>query len=154
MSRSATNTVIRLKLNASGPGERPVDEFPAANGNVKPGHLVTLTSAGKVQPNGTAGASVPMLIAIENNYVSGTPAAGAAITTAYTADDPVYVFHAQPGDIVYMTLKSGQNVAAGASLEAATGGEVQALSTGTRIGIAEEAADATSAAVRIKVRIG
>ena len=146
---SSTPHVILLQVNGL---ERPVFEKQAGNGNVKPGHLLALSS-GKVIPNATAKISTARAVAIEHGFrnTSGTTL---NIETAYANDDTVPFIYPQSGDLVYMVLASGQNVtAAGTRLEAATGGEVQAFTDGAVIGVAEEPANATSAAVRIKVRI-
>ena len=145
---SSTPHVIVLQVNGL---ERPVFEKQAKLATAKPGHLLEL-STGKVQVQGTAGADVVRMVAVEHGFrnTSGTTI---NIETAYAADEIVPFIYPQAGDLLYMVLKSGQNVAAGAKLEAATGGEVQAITTGALIGIAEEAADASAAAVRIKVRM-
>jgi hypothetical protein len=145
---SNTSHVVILQVNGL---ERPVSEKPAGNANVKPGHLLGISS-GKVIPNATAGIATALMVAIEHGF-RNTVGTTINIETAFPADDTVPFVYPQAGDLLYMVLKSGQNVTAGARLEAATGGEVQAITTGACIGVAEEAVDATSAAKRIKVRI-
>lgn len=145
---SSTPHTILLQVNGL---ERPVFEKNAGNANIKPGHLLAISN-GKVIPHATAAAAVVKMVAIEHGFrnTSGTTL---NIETAYADGDAVPFVYPQAGDLVYMVLKSGQNVAAGALLEAADGGEVRAYTSGYIIGAAEEAANATAAAVRIKVRI-
>ncbi|HHY54608.1 MAG TPA: hypothetical protein GYA08_04150 [Chloroflexi bacterium] len=145
---SSTPNVILLQVNGL---ERPVFEKNAGNANIKPGHLLAISN-GEVIPHATAAAAVVKMVAIEHGFrnTSGTTL---NIETAYADGDAVPFVYPQAGDLVYMVLKSGENVAAGALLEAANGGEVRAYTTGYIIGAAEEAANATAAAVRIKVRI-
>lgn len=145
---SSTPHVVLLQVNGL---ERPVFEKLAGNANVKPGHLLAISS-GKVIPNATAGIASTRMVAIEHAFrnTSGTTI---NLETGFAADDVVPFVFPQSGDLVYMVLASGETVAAGARLEAADGGEVQAVTTGACIGIAEEAVDATAAAKRIKVRM-
>jgi hypothetical protein len=147
MASSAGHVVV-LQVNGL---ERPVFEKLAKTATVKPGHLLEI-STGKVQPNGTAGAANVRMVAVEHGFrnTSGTTL---NIDTAFPQDDIVPFIYPQSGDLLYMVLKQGQNVAIGAKLEAATGGELQAISTGALVGIAEEAVDATAAAARIRVRM-
>lgn len=144
---SSSAHVIVLQVNGL---ERPVFEKQAATATVKPGHLLEIT-AGKVQPNSVAGAGGVRMVAVEHGFRNALTSLN--IETPFPADDVVPFIYPQSGDLLYLILKSGQNVAAGAKLEAATGGEVQALTTGAVICIAEEAADASAGAVRIKARM-
>lgn len=145
---SSTGHVVVLQVNGL---ERPVFEKQAKTATVKPGHLLEI-STGQVQPNGTAGAANVKMVAVEHGF-RNTVGTTWNIETAYPQNDIVPFIYPNAGDLLYMVLKQGQNVAIGAKLEAATGGEVQAITTGTLIGIAEEAVDATAAATRIKVRM-
>jgi hypothetical protein len=147
MASSTPHTVL-LQVNGL---ERPVFEKNSGNANVKPGHLLAISS-GEVIPHATAKAPVVKMVAIEHGFrnTSGTTL---NIDTAYADGDTVPFIYPQAGDLVYMVLEQGENVAAGALLEAADGGEVQAYTDGYIIGAAEEAANATAAAVRVKVRI-
>jgi hypothetical protein len=144
---SATPHTILLQVNGL---ERPVFEKNAGEAGIKPGHLLAISGGNVVRQN-TAGATVLKRIAIEHGYRNTGSTLN--IETAYANNDTVPFVYAQSGDLVYMILKNGQNVAAGALLEAATGGEVQAVTTGFVIGAAEEAANASGGAVRVKVRI-
>lgn len=145
---SSTPHTILLQVNGL---ERPVFDGQAGAATVKPGHMLAY-SAGKLVVNPTAGIATTRMVAIEHGFrnTSGTTL---NIETAYAADDVVPFLYPQSGDLVNMVLKSGQNVAAGDRLEAAVGGELQAYTSGSVIGIAEEACNASAAAKRIKVRI-
>lgn len=145
---SSTPNVILLQVNGL---KRPFFEKNAGNANVKPGHLLAISN-GKVIPHATPKAAVVKMVAIEHGFrnTSGTTR---NIETAYANNDAVPFVYPQSGDLVYMILEQGENVTAGTLLEAADDGELQAYTDGYIIGSAEEAANATSAAVRIKVRI-
>lgn len=146
---SSTPHVVVLQVN-SNDLMRPVFEKQAKTATVKPGHLLEL-STGKVQPNSVAGAANLVMVAVEHGFRN--PVNNALnLETAYPQDDIVPFVYPQSGDLLYGVLKQGQNLAAGAKLEAAVGGELQALSTGALVGIVEEAADATAAATRVKWR--
>lgn len=145
----ASNTPNQVLLNVNG-DERPVDERRAAAADIKPGHLLAL-SGGQVIRHATAGAPLVKRVAIEHGFRN--TGATKNIETPYPTGDTVPFIYPQPGDLLYMILRQGENVAAGALLEAATDGEVRAYTTGYVIGAAEEAANATAAPVRIKVRI-
>ena len=148
---SATPHVIMLQTNALSDLVRPAFERQAHAGTIKPGHLLEMLSTGKVKPSGTAGAKGVRMVAVEHGFRNPTGAT-LNIDTAFPAGDNVTFVYPQSGDLLYMFLKQGENVAAGAQLEAAVGGELQAITTGALVGIAEEAVDATAAGKRIKVR--
>lgn len=149
---SAKPHVIMLMTNALSDLVRPAFERPANTATIKPGHALEMLSTGKVQPNATAGANGVKMVAVEHGF-RNTVGTTSNIETAFAANDFVTFIYPQSGDLLYMILKQGANLAAGAKLELATGGEVQALSTGALFGILEEAVDATAAATRAKVRI-
>jgi hypothetical protein len=145
---SSTPHTILLQVNGL---ERPVFEKTAGAATIKPGHMLT-TDGADVVINATAKIDTTLMVAIEHGFrnTSGTTL---NIETAYADNDTVPFIYPQAGDLVYMILEQGENVAAGAALEAADGGELQAFTDGAVIGIAEEACNATAAATRIKVRI-
>lgn len=148
---SATPHVIMLMTNALSDLVRPAFERQANAGTIKPGHLLEMLSTGKVQVNATAGADNIRMVAVEHGFRN--PVGNALnIDTPFVANDVVTFIYPQSGDLLYMFLKQGENVVAGAKLEAAVGGELQALTTGKCVAIAEEAANATAAVVRVKAR--
>jgi len=131
--------------------ERPVFEKLAGAATIKPGHMLT-TNGADVVINATAKIDTTLMVAMAPG-VRNTSGTTLNIETAYADNDTVPFIYPQAGDLVYMILEQGENVAAGAALEAADGGELQAFTDGAVIGIAEEACNATAAATRIKVRI-
>lgn len=149
---SAKSHVIMLQTNALSDLVRPAFERQANTATIKPGHLLEMLSTGKVQPGGTAGANNVRMVAVEHGFRNPSGVT-ANIETVFPANDIVTFVYPQSGDLLYLILKQGANLTAGAKLEAAAGGEVQALTTGALLGIVEEAADATAAATRVKVRM-
>ena len=148
---SAKPHVIMLMTNALSDLVRPAFERQANTATIKPGHLLEMLSTGKVQANGTAGIDGLVMVAVEHGF-RNTVGTALNIDTAFAEGDSVTFVYPQSGDLLYMFLKQGQNVAAGARLEAATGGELQAVTSGKPLFVAEEAADASSAVVRVKAR--
>lgn len=144
---SSTPNVICLQVNG---GERPIFE-KKSSAAVTPGELLAI-GASTLAAYGTAAKAVGFLkaVAVENPYAP-LPTSP-AIDQDYASGDTVRYIIPQPGDMCYMWLKSGEDVAYGAGLETATGGQLQEVSTGTIIAVAEEAVNAASAAARIKVR--
>lgn len=67
------------------------EEYPAAAA-LKPGHLIELTSATKVQKHSTSGGAAQKMFAKEDALQ------GKTIDDAYAADDVVFGYIAQPGD--------------------------------------------------------
>jgi len=141
-----TPSTIKLRSN----GNDFIRSWPlAASVDIRPGDLCSITSTGKVTPNASAADADPeVLVAIENTVL------GDEITVSYTADDEsVLVWSPQPGDECYMFLKTANNAAIGASLEAGGAGNLQLLSTGKHIFTALEAVNnASGVDQRIKVR--
>jgi hypothetical protein len=131
-------------------GERPIDE-KKSSAAVTPGELLAI-GATTLAAYGTAAKAGNFLkaVAVENPYAPDPTAA--AIDQDYASGDTVRFVYPQPGDMLYCWLKSGANVAYGATLETATGGQLQATTTGGVVCVAEEAVDASAAAKRIKVR--
>ncbi len=145
---SSTPHTILLEVNGL---ERPVFEKLAGAATIKPGHAL-VTDGADVVINPTEKVALVKMVAIEHGFreTSGTTV---NIETAYADNDTVPFIYPQAGDLVYMILESGENVAAGGLLELADGGELQAFTNGAVFGHAEAACNATAAATRIKVRI-
>lgn len=141
-----------------------IDEFFAVAA-LTPGHLLEITSAGKVQKHSVAGGNVTPLIALEDELW------GKTIDDAFAANDPVQVWTAQRGEVAYMLLKDGENVVIGDYLESAGDGTLQkhvedidsaadvtVIYGNQLVGIAMEAVDMSGSSGadpsgRIKVRI-
>jgi len=138
-----------------------------AAGTITPGMLLEMTTADKVQAHSTAGGNVgAKMVALETLH----PATGTtpAIDQDYSADDTVYIGLPVAGDVMYLYLANGQNVAIGAVLQSDGNGYVTAhtpqavdesgsatynIYTNQIVGIAVEAVDASGGAARIAVRI-
>lgn len=143
---SSTPNIIVLQING---GERPIFEKPSSAA-VTPGTLLTI-GATTLAENGTAAKAGHFLraVAVENPYAplpTSSP-----LAQDYASGDTVRFVYPQPGDMMYLWLKAGQNVAYGATLETATAGELQATTTGAIVCVAEEAVNAVAAS-RIRVR--
>lgn len=87
---------------------------------LSPGHLVELTSAGKVQKHATQGGNALPMFAIEDALQ------GKGILDDFAADDKVRVWIPGRGDIVYALLADEQDVAIGAFLESNGDGTLRA----------------------------
>jgi hypothetical protein len=140
----------------------------SASTPIIPGMLVEkvtlFTERPKLKPQATAAAAAgalsisPVMVAIEEPYrpaVTTYPAAGSTIDTSYSvAGEAVPYVIPLRGDHLYMFLKTGNNVAAGALLEAAGAGNLQAVSTGAALFRALEAVNnASGSDARIRVEV-
>lgn len=139
----------------------------SASTPIKPGMLLEkvtdFTERPKLKPQATAAAAAgavsvsPVMVAIEMPFrpTGASPASGSTIDTAYaTAGEAVPYIIPLRGDHLYMYLKTGNNVAAGALLEAAGAGNLQAVSTGGALFRALEAINnASGSDARIRVEV-
>lgn len=139
----------------------------SASTPVTPGMLLekvtVFTERPKLKPQATAAAAAgavsisPVMVAIETPIrpVTTSPSSGSTIDTAYSvAGEAVPYIIPLRGDHLYMFLKTGNNVAAGALLEAAGAGNLQAVSTGAALFRALEALNNTSGSdARIRVEV-
>ena len=127
-------------------------DFPleSASFPVTPGMLVELNANRKVIPHDNAGVvPAPLMVAVEMPIRSG-----ADIETAFdVADEAVPCFYALSGDLLYMMLEAGENIAKGDLLESSGNGHLRAGSTA--IGRATEAVDNSAGydGVRISVEV-
>lgn len=129
------------------------DEAPAHDGAVKPGHLLTKLSTGKVDGHSSSGGAVnPIMVAFEDGLRGDRD-----VFDAYAADDIVPYGVPQRGDIIQMWLPAAATAVVVGSLLMSNGDGNVALRTSTNvvIGTAEEAIDnsAGSDPVRIAVKI-
>lgn len=132
-------------------GEGQFEEAIAV-GVIKPGHLVSLASTGKVAVNAAAGAACEKMFALEDALQ------GRTITHAYAADELVSLYIAQPGDLIYAFLSGGEDAETGEKLTSNGDGALKVASGGDiPIGVAVEDVDASdssgTADERIRVRI-
>lgn len=142
---SSTPNIVLLEINGT---ERPIYE-KKSSAAVKPGEALA-EAATTVAPNGTAGADLLVAVALENPFAPDPTAS--ALSQSYASGDTVRYVYPQPGDKLYMWLKSGQNVAYGAKLELATAGQLQAITTGKFVAVADEAVNASGGVKQIRVR--
>lgn len=131
-----------------------------AEGIITPGHLLELTSVGKVQAHTGAGHNIIPLFAIEDELQ------GNGIDDNYSTGDQVQSWIPYRGDIVYALLKDGQDVSIGDLLESAGDGTLQVHIpdgsadinyTNQVVGVAVEAVDlsasANTTAGRIQIQV-
>ncbi len=124
---------------------------------ITPGHLVEVTSAGKVQKHSTEGGYAERFVASELVY------SGKSIDDAYAANDEVVVKALRSGDVAYMYIKAGVGVVVGEKLISAGDGTLKGVADATSggvvkdvIAVATEAVDLTASgavATRTPVRI-
>lgn len=127
----------------------------AASEAVQPGDLLERGGSDDFQLHATAGGGVPVVL-----VALARPELGEDRDDTIPSGDEVKVIAARPGDHVLMRLASGQNVAAGAELESAGDGTLQASGTAAAtgdedfvVGEALEAVDATGGEAFIPVEI-
>lgn len=158
---SATPHTIVLRSNNRDNGMQRVHESPCqAAVSIKPGMLLAYGTTNTVKPHATAvGNKEGVKVAVDN--ILDITAATASIDAPYTAGETVPYVFGSPGDVLYMWLKTGNNIAKGQALESGGAGNLQAGTTpvaGTSVdsvvGYAEEAVNnATGSDGRIRVRI-
>jgi hypothetical protein len=133
-------------------GDPEIEEFPAAAA-ITPGMLVYLNSSGQVAVQVTAGANVMPWFALESLDGDKT------IDDAYAQYNRVRVAKCKGGEKIYAYLVNGDGaVHVGDWLESGGSGYVRevdadasagAIAVSSVLGTVREAADSTSAAVRI-----
>lgn len=132
-----------------------VEEYLAA-GTIKPGMLVELTSANKVQAHSLNNGPALVAFATEDEFQ------GKTIDDNYSADDKVQVWIPQRGDVAYALLAAGEETEIGDLLISDGKGALKVADAsdaldGAIVGVALEAIDndpgSGGAAVRIIVRI-
>jgi hypothetical protein len=160
MANTASSTIV-LRSNNRDNGMQRVMEAPCqAAATIRPGQLLAFGTTNTVKPHAVAtGNKEGVKVALDNLYAP--PASGSAIDATYAAGYTVPYIFASPGDVLYMLLKTGNNVAKGQALESGGAGNLQAGTTpiaGTSVdsvvGYAEEAVNnASGSDARIRVRI-
>lgn len=153
---SSTPHVILLQVNGGKADERPIFEAVVHTAAVTPGDLLLLSASGVTPNTNAADADAPKIFAVENPYLDPRTATNPAIDTDYAVAAMARYIFAQPGDLIYGWLETGDNVALGAALEASNvAGCLQTFTNGRIIGYAAEAKDNSGggAPVRIKVRV-
>jgi hypothetical protein len=128
------------------------DGVVAAATTIQPGQLIELDGSGNFQEHSTAAdAEFETMVAVEDPYPV-TPTS-VAIDANYVVGDLLRYVVPRQGNVLYMWLANGENVAKGAALEADGNGDLQALTTGKVVGYANEAVNATGGRSRIKTRM-
>lgn len=121
-----------------------------AGGAITPGHNVRLNSDGEAIVNATATGPAPALFAVEDELQ------GKTTRDAYAEGDRVQVWAVQPGEEVLAIIDSALDPDIGDILEPSTGGELQAVTTGTNVLYevleAKQVDDADTPNHRIRVR--
>lgn len=126
-------------------GSRPIkllgepiqnEDNAAADGTIKPGHLIVLDGNGEwIRHNVTSAAAVAPVFALEREEM------GQGIDVLYNEGDYVKAGHFANGDRVNALIASGQNIAKGGRLESAGNGTLRAATTGFVIAVATRAVD-------------
>jgi hypothetical protein len=137
-------------------GKPEIEEFTAA-GAITPGMQVTLGSGGTITAGPSAGANGMPWFALENS------ADGKGIADAYASGDRVPVAKCKGGEKIYAYLLNAEGaLAIGDFVEVGGSGYVRKLDADASVGlvagaaflgVVREAADSTSAAVRIPIEI-
>lgn len=131
----ATNRTIVLK----GKLGRRYDEARMSVAG-KPGYVCELNADGTMKPHATISIPlIPIIVLVEDDLQ------GKTIDDTYAIDDLGRYVVAEPGDIIHLVLKTGQNVANGAYLKSNGDGTVIAGTNANSIAKAIEAVDATAA---------
>ena len=129
-----------------------IEEFVAAS-VIKPGALVTLNADGKVIPHNLDGGNAIPMFALEDELQ------GKTIEDEYATGDPVQVWVAGRGDIVYALANSGATINVGDFLVSAGDGTLKPAGTASgdvvvhAHAIIGQAISAKDASGRVKVRI-
>jgi len=137
------------------------DEAPAHDSAVKPGHLITKLSTGKVDGHSSSGgAANPIMFAFEDrksNRGGDGVTAPKNLWDAYATDDIVPYGIPNRGDVITAWLPAGATAVVIGSLLMSNGDGCLALRTSTNVVVAtaEEAIDNSGGSdpVRIAVRI-
>lgn len=152
---SLTAHTILLRVNGGDREERPIIEaIVKAASPVTPGDLV-IYDTGEIKPNATAAdVDAPAMFADDNVYLDTRNVTTSAIDTDYAAGETCRFRWLQAGDLVYAWIEASHAaVLKGAALESASGGDLQALSTGRLIGWADENKDNSGSGTHARIRV-
>ncbi len=125
-----------------------IEEFVAA-GEIKPGMLVTLNADGKVIPHNLDGGNAIPMFALEDELQ------GKTIEDEYAIGDPVQVWVAGRGDIVYALANSGVTINVGNFLVSAGDGTLKPAGSGTTlsVNVAVSGADVAFSALNLNLAL-
>src|SRR4029434_3224228 len=123
---SSTPSTIVLRSNNRDNGMQRVSEAPCqAAVTIKPGMLLANGTTNTVKPHAIAtGNKEGVKVAIDN-----WQATASGTDTVYNAAETVRYIFASPGDVLYMLLKTANNIARGQALESGGAGNLQAGTT-------------------------
>lgn len=163
MASSTPHTIVLRSNNPENMIQR-VSEAPCqAAVTITPGMLLAWGTTNTVKPHPTADIAVEgRKVAIENPWSDHTLIAstnGPNIDHAYAAAETVGYIFAQPGDVLYMLLKAGENVAKGAPLSSDGAGALKAITNAASVvleaifGYANEAVDNSGGATPARIRV-
>lgn len=126
----------------------PLRKEALAGGVVTPGDLLTW-SAGTLIVNATAAdVDAQNMVAAENDL------RGDGIDTDYASGDQVQYFVPRAGDELYMWIETGHAaVVKGAPLESASGGDLQAYSSGRILFFAAEDVDNSGGGTHARIQV-
>lgn len=132
-------------------------ELLAGEANIKPGHLLAISS-GKVIKHATADGVQQRLVALESQNADADLTA--SVDTVYANGDTVYYTSAQPGDVLYMLLAVGVSTTLGVTPLVSNGDGTLKNATvdantlsGAVVGIADQTVVGGGSVTRCKVRI-
>lgn len=154
MASSTPNTIL-LQANGGSYDERKVHEAVVKSASpVTPGDLITWDT-GEVKPNATAAdVDAQIMVAIENPWHDNQVTTSKAIDTDYAAAAVARFIYPQAGDVCYMWVEASHAaLAKGAALESASGGDLQAYSSGRIVGFADEAVDNSGSGSHARIRV-
>jgi hypothetical protein len=119
-----------------------------AAGTITPGHLVTITSAGKWAVHGTAGGNPGYkAFAVEADLN------GKGIDDNYVANDWAYAWFTQPGvEINALVAAAATAIAVGDYLESAGNGTLRKLASGTPVAQALQAVDNSGGGSSVRIQ--
>lgn len=114
-----------------------VEEYDAASA-ITPGMLVELTSDGEVRPHNTDGGVAEKMFATEDEFQ------GKTIADDYAAEDKVFCWFPQRGDVAYAFLANGEDASVGDKLVSDGNGALRVVDSAGEenvIAVALEAVD-------------
>lgn len=104
------------------------EELVAA-ATISPGMLLEVTAAGKVQAHSVEGGRAERIIALEDEFQ------GKTVSDNYSADDPVQMAVALPGEVFNMLMAAGEDGAPGAPVVSGGDGTVVCVDNVSSTGV-------------------
>lgn len=142
MAFTTRNTIVLKSVDLS----QRTEEYRMSTTPILPGYLVARTTANLLIPHGTSGGTFPPAeVAVEDRYF------GRTVDDTYLSGELCRTYICQPGDVVQLVLKAGQNATAISKLSSNGDGTVK-VATGTE-GVMFEAMEALDATALGDTRI-